>query len=309
MDSARMPFSTLELSEPLLQAVADSGYTEPTAVQSEAIPVILGGGDLWASAKTGSGKTAAFVLPLLERLSAQERASRREVRVLVLVPTRELAAQVAEAIERLGQGLAVRPKVSVATGGVSINPQMMALRGGADFVVATPGRLLDLASKNAIDLSTVGSLVLDEADRLLSAGFGDELTQVLALLPSHRQNLLFSATFPAAVRRLADDLLHAPARINVDAGAMPASDLLEQRAIAVDEGKRTKLFLHLLEAHEWSRVLVFVASQHAADHVASKLTRAGISAVALHGELSQGGRTRALDDFKARRVRVLVATD
>jgi len=236
------------------------------------------------------------------------------VRALVLVPTRELAMQIAGAIRRYGRFLPKPLKTCLAVGGVSANPQMMELRGGADLVVATPGRALDLAKQNALKLSSVETLVLDEADRLLSLGFADELTRVLALLPTRRQNLLFSATFPQAVQALAAQLLHEPARISVEESAPPAGEpeapsTLEQRAILVDTDKRTPLLRRLLETHGWSHVLVFVASRHGADHVALKLNRAGISAAALHGELSQGARTQALADFQAQRVKVLVATD
>ncbi len=304
-----MTFSSLGLSEALVRAMTDLDCVEPTPVQRATIPAVLRGGDVWASAPTGSGKTAAFLLPVLEALGASPGGSPRRTRALIVVPTRELAAQVAEAIERYGRHLPRRLKACLAVGGVSANPQMMALRGGADLVVATPGRALDLVAQNALRLSTVETLVLDEADRLLSLGFADELTRLLALLPARRQNLLFSATFPPAVRALAKQLLHEPTRVDIDASAMPSADLIVQRAIEVDAGKRTLLLRHLLETHAWSHVLTFVASRYGADHVALKLNRAGITAAALHGELSQGARTQALADFKARRVKVLVATD
>jgi superfamily II DNA/RNA helicase len=307
-----MTFASLGLSEPLLRAVADLGYEAPTPVQAAAIPAILSGRDVWASARTGSGKTAAFALPILERFLASPRAATgtRDVRALVLVPTRELAAQIAEALAELARHLAPRPKVCVVVGGVSIEPQRMAFRGGADVVVATPGRLLDLVEQNAVRLDGVKLLVLNEADRLLSLGFADELGRVLALLGA-RQSLLFSATFPPAVRTLADRLLVDPVRVDVESGT-PLGDaqaLIVQRAIAVDVGKRTLLLRHLLETHAWSHVLVFVASRHGAEHVANKLGRARIAAAPLHGELSQGARTQALSDFKEKRVQVLVATD
>jgi superfamily II DNA/RNA helicase len=277
-------------------------------VQVEAIPAVLGGGDVWASAETGSGKTAAFVLPLLERLSRAPRRTPRPVRVLVLAPTRELAVQIEGAFAVYGQGLLERLKSCVVVGGVSENPQMMALRGGADIVVATPGRLLDLLAKNALTLENVETLVLDEADRLLSMGFGDELRAVVARLPASRQTLLFSATFPLAVETLAKNLLREPTRVDVYADTREIA-LITQRAIAVDVGKRTLLLRHLLETEAWSAALVFVASRHSADHVTDKLGRAGITAAALHSDLSQGGRTRALEAIKSGAVRVLVATD
>ncbi len=324
-------FPSLGLSAPLLRAIADLGHEAPTPVQIEAIPAILGGHDVWASAPTGSGKTAAFVLPILERLAARGRAAPRPVRALILVPTRELALQIADVVARYGAHLAEPLKTCVAVGGVSVNPQMMALRGGADLVVATPGRLLDLLEQNALHLSSLEVLVLDEADRLLSLGFADELARVLERLPARRQSLLFSATFPPAVCALVDRLLRAPTRIDVraqaargeaeEAGEGDARDARDARASAstpaeivhraleVDTERRTMLLRHLLETEGWSRVLVFVATKHGADHLASKLARAGLAAAALHGELSQGARTAALADFKAERLRVLVATD
>ena len=278
------------------------------------IPQVLDGRDVWAMASTGSGKTAAFVLPMLELLGrttdAPRALGRRPVRALVLVPTRELATQIGEAIKSYGRHLRDRPKTIVAIGGVSINPQMMALRGGADILVATPGRLLDLIDHNALRIEPVEILVLDEADRMLSLGFADELARLLALL-ERPQNLLFSATFPPAVRTLAENLLHEPLRIEVLASAPLASTqaLIVQRAIEVDAPKRTMLLRHLIETQAWSHVLVFVASRYAAEHVATKLQRAKIAAAPLHGELSQGARTQALADFKAKRIQVLVATD
>jgi ATP-dependent RNA helicase RhlE len=304
-----MTFSSLGLSQALVRAVADLHYDAPTPVQAAAIPAVLRGGDVWAQAQTGSGKTAAFVLPLLERLARHPAASPRPVRALLLVPTRELAAQVAEAIGRYGVHLPRALKTVVAVGGVSANPQMMALRGGADLVVATPGRALDLAGQKALRLGAVETLVLDEADRLFSLGFADELSRLLALLPARRQNLLFSATFPPAVQTLAQQLLHEPTRITVAPGEAAAAPPIHQRALAVDTGKRTMLLRHLLQSEPWSHVLVFVASRYGADHVTLKLQRAGFAAAALHGELSQGARTQALEDFKAKRLRVLVATD
>jgi superfamily II DNA/RNA helicase len=266
---------------------------------------------VWASAKTGSGKTAAFVLPLLQTLGARGRLSRHPTPVhgLLLVPTRELALQIAEVIARLGSHLPSPPKTVVAVGGVSINPQMLDLRGGADIVVATPGRLLDLVDHNALSLADVQVLVLDEAERLLSLGFAAELARVMTLLPPRCQKLLFSATFPPALRALAEHLLHEPTQINLDAGEIPDTSAIVQRVIEVDASRRTMLLRHLLQDHGWSRVLVFVATKHAADHVAVKLQRAGLSAAALHGELSQGTRTRVLAEFKNQQLQILVATD
>ena len=304
----RVTFSSLGLSEPLLRAVAEHGYQEPTAVQHAVIPEVLAGHDVWAKASTGAGKTAAFVLPILEALARRELTVPRRVHALIIVPTRELAKQTADAIAALRRYLPQRPKTVVVLGGVSINPQMMALRGGADIVVATPGRLLDLIDKHALSLAQVSQLVLDEADRLLEQGFAEELGRILALVPARRQTLLFSATFSSAMSQLAGRLLQAPIRIDVSEAPaeVPA---IAQRAIEVDAPRRTQLLRHLLETHAWERVLVFVATTHATEHVSAKLRGAGVNAMALHGKLSQGARTRALDLFRASSVHVLVATD
>lgn len=301
-----MSFSSLGLSEPLVSAV--SQYVSATPVQSAAIPLILKGGDLLATAQTGSGKTMAYVLPLLQRWLTARHETPRRVHTLILVPTRELAAQVTQEVLRCSVHLPERIKVVSAFGGVSINPQMMALRGGADFVVATPGRLLDLVEHNALHLNHLVSLVLDEADRMLDLGFADELGRVLALLPKRRQNLLFSATFPETVHALADGLLHEPARIEI-VSAPAEMPVIQQRAIEVDAIQRTQLLRHLIKQEGWSRVLVFVAKQYTAELVAEKLRRAGISAMAFHGELSQGARSQVLADFKESAVQILVATD
>lgn len=303
-----MPFTSLGLSPALLRAVSARAYLSPTAIQAAAIPAVLQGRDVLASAQTGSGKTAAFALPLLQLLQQAPSEKPRRVRLLVLVPTRELAAQVGEEIRSLGQHLPQALKVAVVFGGVSINPQMMNLRGGSDIVVATPGRLLDLAEHNAVVLAGVAALVLDEADRLLDLGFADELTRILALLPAQRQNLFFSATFPPAVQALAQALLRDP--VHIDAPAEPEGEPdITQRAIAVDAGRRTQLLRHLITQHAWRRVLVFVATKHAAEIVADKLRKARIYAEPFHGELSQGKRTQVLADFKASRLKVVVATD
>lgn len=303
-----MSFSSLGLSEPLQRAVTERNYSAPTPVQAAVIPAVLLGNDVRASAQTGSGKTAAFALPILQQLAAGRPGTPRRVRALILAPTRELAAQIGESFRVYGRYLPQPPKIVVVFGGVSINPQMMALRGGADIVVATPGRLLDLVGHNALGLSAVPCLVLDEADRLFALGFADELARIIALLPARRQNLLFSATFPLAVQALAENLLHDPVRIDVPA-AVAITPVILQRAIEVDPPRRTQLLRHLIQEHNWSRVLVFVATKYATEHVAEKLRRAGLAAAALHGELSQGARTQALADFKASKVRVLVATD
>jgi superfamily II DNA/RNA helicase len=303
-----MSFSSLGLIEPLLRIVGERNYSEPTPIQMSAIPAILRGTDVQASAQTGSGKTAAFALPILQRLAAGQRERGRYVRALILAPTRELAAQIGESFRAYARYLPEPIKTLTVYGGVSINPQMMALGGGADVIVATPGRLLDLIDHNAVSLSAVSTLVLDEADRLLSLGFSDEVNRILSLLPKGRQSLLFSATFPAEVQALAENVLHDPVRLDVPAEPTTQPDI-QQRVIEVDAPHRTQLLRHLIETHGWTRVLVFVATKYATEHVAEKLRRAGIAAAALHGELSQGARTRALADFKTSTIRVLVATD
>ncbi len=303
-----MAFENLGLSEPLLRAIAEQHYREPTPVQATAIPAILRGQDVRAQAPTGSGKTAAFVLPLLQNLAEGRKQRGRFARALVLAPTRELAIQTGEACKHFSRHLPVATKTLVVYGGVSINPQMMALGGGADILVATPGRLLDLMEHNAVSLSAVETLVLDEADRLLDLGFADELNRILARLPARRQNLLFSATFPADVQALAAGLLREPLLIEVAAGPAVQPDIV-QRAIEVDAPRRTQLLRHLVQENKWPRVLVFVATKYATEHVAEKLRKAGLAAAAFHGELSQGARMAVLADFKESRVQVLLTTD
>jgi ATP-dependent RNA helicase RhlE len=303
-----MPFISLGLAPTLAQAAAELGFTAPTPIQLEAIPAVLGGADLLATAQTGSGKTAAFALPLLHRLQTGPVHTPRRVRALVLVPTRELAAQVGEVLRSLAQHLPSRPRIAVAFGGVSINPQLMALRGGADVMVATPGRLLDLVEHNALRLSAVELLVLDEADRLLDLGFADELDRVLALLPAQRQNLFFSATFPPAVEALAGGLLRDPQRVDLPTPAQAEAVIL-QRAIAVDASRRTQLLRQLIKDNGWERVLVFVATQYAAERLASKLHHGDLFATSFHGGLSQGARKQALQEFKEKRWDVVVTTD
>ena len=297
-----------ELLPFFLQAARENGYADPTPVQAKVIPAMLKGLDIVASAPTGSGKTAAFVLPLLEQAGRQLARPKRGTAVLVLVPTRELAAQTGEVMLRLAKNFPTRPKVAVIFGGVSINPQMMNLRSGADIVVATPGRLLDLLDHNALQLDQLKTLVLDEADKLLDMGFSDELARILALLPQKRQNALFSATFSPAVEQLASTVVHEPLRIIVQAEAESQPDIA-QRAIEVDPSKRTQLLRFLILNEKLTRVLVFVATKHAAEIVADKLRKGNILAEPFHGELSQGKRQQVLMDFKASAVRVVVATD
>jgi len=307
-------FADLGLSSPLVSATAAEGYAGPTEVQTEVIPAVLAGSDVWASAPTGSGKTASFVLPLLERLASGEPRGRRAISALILAPTRELAAQIGECVRAYSQHLNARLITRVTFGGVSINVQMKDLRGGADIVVATPGRLLDLASKNAVVLSAVRTLVLDEADRLLESGFRDELNQILALVPEQRQTLLFSATFPKRVGVLADAVLDSPIRVNVVPDEPEEPNILE-RAIEVDKKQRTQLLRHLIETMPAVEpparncVLVFVATTYATEHVSRKLRDLGIPAAAMHGKLSQGARTAALAGLHSGEVGVLLATD
>lgn len=306
-----MPFSSLGLLDGLVRALADQGYSAPTPIQSRAIPVILAGRDLLATAQTGTGKTAAFILPLLQRLhtgregSAVQR-SRRPIRALVLTPTRELAAQVSASVRRYGRHVPLRS--AVVFGGVNINPQITALRRGVDILIATPGRLLDHAQQKTVDLSSIEILVLDEADRMLDMGFLPDIRRILALLPSQRQNLLFSATFSDEIRLLADGLLKSPETIEVAARNAPA-ELVSHQVHRVDQGRKQSLLAHLVSTGNWGQTLVFTRTKHGADRLSRQLERDGISAAALHGNKSQSARTRALADFKQGRVQVLVATD
>lgn len=303
-----MPFDSLGLSADILRAVAEQGYSEPTPIQRQAIPVVLAGRDLLASAQTGTGKTAGFTLPLLQKLSATATPirGRRPVRALILTPTRELAAQVGENVSDYSKYLSLRSMV--VFGGVSINPQMVKLRGGVDILVATPGRLLDLAQQNAVDLSQVEVLVLDEADRMLDMGFIHDIRRVLARLPAKRQNLLFSATFSDEIKGLAEKLLTNPEMIEV-ARRNTASEQVAQQVAFVDKKRKRELLSQLIGEGNWQQVLVFTRTKHGANHLAEQLGKDGISAAAIHGNKSQGARTRALADFKSGGIRVLVATD
>ena len=298
-----MSFASLGLTPALLRAVREQGYHAPTAVQAAALPPILAGADVLALAQTGSGKTAAFALPLLQHLV--NAPPRPGPRALVLAPTRELAAQTAEVLREFSARLLHRPRIALAFGGVSINPQLMALRGGCDVMVATPGRLLDLLDHNGLQLAGVQCLVLDEADRLLGLGFADELQRVIAQLPARRQNLLFSATFAPAVESLAAAVLREPVRIEIDE-ALPQ---ITQRAIQLDRAQRLPALRQLLKDEAWPRALVFVASRYTAELVSDKLFAHGFKAGVLHGELSQGARRAVLEALKAGTVTVLVATD
>jgi len=301
-------FSDFPLLPELLRAAAGSGYLSPTPVQEQVIPALLRGTDVLALAQTGSGKTAAYVLPLLHQVQAIARRSPRPLHALVLLPTRELAMQVAAVVRDMARFLPDPPKIAVVYGGVSANPQMMRLRGGAEVLVATPGRLLDLVASNAVSLSAVRLLVLDEADRLLDAGFAEELEPVLALLPATRQAALLSATMPPAVQHLAERLLQAPLRVQIADGPSTVPDIV-QRVVLVDPPRRTALLRQLLQQEGWKRVLVFVATQHAAEAVAAKLYTQGVYATPFHGGLSQGARTQVIDELRKGQWDVVVTTD
>ncbi len=293
----------------LLRAITDEGYDQPTPIQQRAIPVVLSGRDVLAAAQTGTGKTAAFVLPILQRLtSGGHPAPLRAfgVRTLILTPTRELAAQIHESVRSYGRHLKLRS--TVVYGGVGIQNQVNALKRGVDVLVATPGRLLDHHGQRTVDLRGVEVLVLDEADRMLDMGFIHSIRRVLGLLPRTRQNLLFSATFSPEIRDLAGGLLTDPVTVEVPRVQRTAA-LIEQAVHYVDEGRKRELLAHLIESGEWNQVLVFTRTKHRANRLAEQLDKQGISADAIHGNKSQGARTRALADFKANRVRVLVATD
>ena len=301
-----MSFSSLGLSEPLLRALDELGYATPTPVQLQAIPAVFSGRDVMAAAQTGTGKTAAFALPLLKRLASGSKVKPNHIRALVLAPTRELAVQVAEAIAAYGKYLPLR--TGVVYGGVKINPQMMRLRSGVDILVATPGRLLDLFQQNAVKFLQVEMLVLDEADRMLDLGFMDEVGRILDLLPKRQQRVLLSATFPEAIRAFAERLLHRPVQVKVDPPNSAAKSV-KQWIYEVDKRKKSALLCQLLRTNDWQQVLVFARTRIGADRLAQQLTEAGISTLAIHGDKSQSLRTRALADFKANVIRVLVATD
>ena len=302
-----MSFETLGLSAELLRAVREHGYSQPTPIQSQAIPIILAGHDILAGAQTGTGKTAGFTLPMLQRLSENKRdPKQRAVRALVLTPTRELAAQVAESVHEYGRYLPLRH--AVVFGGVSINPQISTLRKGVDILVATPGRLLDHVSQRTVDLSQLEFLVLDEADRMLDMGFIHDIRRIIKLLPRQRQNLLFSATFSDEIKGLAQGLLQDPTLIEV-ARRNTTAERIEQLIHPVDRDRKRELLSHLVGTQNWQQVLVFTRTKHGANRLAEQLDRDGIRADAIHGNKSQGARTRALGDFKSGRIRVLVATD
>jgi len=306
-----MSFEELGLSSEVLRAVTEQGYNNPTPIQSKAIPIVLRGGDVMASAQTGTGKTAGFTLPLLQRLSQQEPAPSRKrgaVRALILTPTRELAAQIAESVQMYGKHLNL--KSAVVFGGVSINPQISQLRRGVDILIATPGRLLDHAGQGTVDLSTVEILVLDEADRMLDMGFIHDVKRVLKLVPGkeQRQSLLFSATFSSDIKQLAAKILNDPQLVEV-APQNATADRIDQQVYKLDKVRKRELLSKLITDENWSQILVFTRTKHGANRLAEQLGKDGHSAAAIHGNKSQGARTKALAGFKAGKIKVLVATD
>ena len=304
-----MLFTELGLSEPILRAIAEHGYTSPTPIQAQSIPAVLQGGDLLAAAQTGTGKTAGFTLPILQRLSTSphaNHATKRPLRALILTPTRELAAQVHESVQTYGKFTSL--KSAVIFGGVGINPQIAAIAKGLDILVATPGRLLDLMQQGNISLKQIEILVLDEADRMLDMGFLRDIKKILAALPKERQNLLFSATFSTEIKALADGLLNKPALIEV-ARSNSTNDSIAQKIHPVDRTHKHPLLAHLIKSNDWHQVLVFTRTKHGANKLVTQLEKDGITAMAIHGNKSQTARTKALADFKANKITTLVATD
>lgn len=301
-----MKFSDLELCQSLLDAVSAEGYDTPSPIQAKAIPAILQGKDVMAAAQTGTGKTAGFTLPILENLRAGKFAGNNQARVLILTPTRELAAQVGESVKTYGQNLPLRS--AVVFGGVKINPQMQKLRRGVDVLVATPGRLLDLHSQNAVKFDQLEVLVLDEADRMLDMGFIHDIRRIIKLLPAKRQNLMFSATFSKDIRQLAKTIVHQPVEISVTP-ENAAAPTVKQWIVPVDKKRKPELLIKLIRDHDWWQVLVFSRTKHGANKLTKRLDSVGIKAAAIHGNKSQGARTRALAEFKDNKIQVLVATD
>jgi ATP-dependent RNA helicase RhlE len=301
-----MTFNDFNLSQPLLDAVTKQGYTTPSPIQKKAIPHVLQGRDLMAAAQTGTGKTAGFALPILEKLAQGRQASSNHVRALILTPTRELAAQVHESFQTYGQCLKL--KSAVVFGGVKINPQMIKLRGGVDVLVATPGRLLDLYNQNAVKFNQLEVLVLDEADRMLDMGFIHDIKKIMRALPSKRQTLLFSATFSEDIKTLAKNLLKSPLEISVTP-EHTAAVTVKQWMHPVDKSKKRELVTHLIQENEWTQVLVFTKTKHGANRLTEHLQKHNLKALAIHGNKSQGARTKALSQFKSGEIDVLVATD
>lgn len=301
-----MSFSSLGLSESILKALSEKNYEIPTPIQAQAIPAVLSGKDLMAAAQTGTGKTAGFTLPLLHRLADGKKASSNQVRALILTPTRELAAQIAENVEMYGKHLNLN--YVCVFGGVKINPQMMALRKGADVLVATPGRLMDLFNQRAVRFDELETLVLDEADRMLDMGFIHDIKRILKLLPTKRQNLMFSATFSDEIKTLAKGLMNDPVEVSVSP-ANATANTVNQMLYEIDRSNKSKLLIKLIKQNNWQQVLVFSRTKHGANRLARNLDSKKIAAAAIHGDKSQGARTRALANFKDGSIRVLVATD
>ena len=301
-----MNFASLGLCQNITNALAEKGYSEPTPIQAQAIPAVLKGRDVMAAAQTGTGKTAGFVLPILEKLNHSKRVRSNHIKALVLTPTRELAAQVADNVKQYSQQLSLSH--AVVFGGVGINPQMMKLRRGVDILVATPGRLLDLHSQNAVKFEQLDVLVLDEADRMLDMGFIHDIKRVLRLLPAKRQNLLFSATFSEDVRKFAKGLVNNPIEVSV-APPNKTADAITQKVLTVDKNKKSAVLIKTIKQQDMQQVLVFSRTKHGANRLAKQLAAKNLTAAAIHGNKSQGARTKALSDFKSGNVRVLVATD
>lgn len=301
-----MSFSSLGLSPLILDSITEQGYDQPSPIQAKAIPVVLEGRDVMAAAQTGTGKTAGFTLPILEILSRGQKAGPNQARALILTPTRELAAQVAESVQTYGKHLPLSS--TVVFGGVKINPQMMKLRKGVDILIATPGRLLDLYNQNAVRFNHLEVLVLDEADRMLDMGFIHDIRKIISRLPKERQNLMFSATFSDQIRDLAKTIVHKPVEISVTPRNTTAKSV-EQWICPVDKKSKPALLTHLIWENRWEQVLVFTRTKHGANRLTKQLEQQGIKAAAIHGNKSQGARTRALNDFKLGKIRALVATD
>jgi len=305
-ENQTVSFDSFQLSQAVLKAVARQKYTTPSPVQTETIPPIMKGRDVLAAAQTGTGKTAAYTLPILDLLSKGRSARSNHVRALILAPTRELAAQIYESVVSYGRYLSL--KSTVVYGGVKINPQMIRMTKGMDILVATPGRLLDLYRQNAVNFKDLEILILDEADRMLNLGFKEEIEEILKLIPSKRQTLMFTATFSEEVRALAKEFVTDPVEISVKPEEITV-DSVTQWIYPVDKMKKTALLLKLIRDNSWDKIMVFTKTKNGADHLTRKLVKAGFEAAAIHGDKSQGARTRALDEFKHDKVKVLVATD
>jgi len=306
MSESVITFAELNLSAPIQKAVAEQGYDKPSPIQAQAIPAVLDGKDVMAAAQTGTGKTAGFTLPILEGLSGGRPAKSNHVRTLILTPTRELAAQIGESVETYGKYLPLSS--AVVFGGVKINPQMMKLRKGVDILVATPGRLLDLYNQNAVNFSDIEVLVLDEADRMLDMGFIRDIKKIISFLPKQRQNLLFSATFSEDIRNLAKGLVNNPIEISVTPRNTTATSV-EQFVVPIDKNQKAPVLIKMIKEDNWHQALVFTKTKHGANKLTKQLVASGIKAAAIHGNKSQGARTRALAEFKAGDVQILVATD